>query len=302
MLLRERMEIVGLMPERALLRLKREGISLYNVKKTQKNAILFTVKRKDVQKVFAIYPNVCYNSSTNGAYRARLVGAVGLAKIVDFCTLRRSFLLGALLFCVLTLGTEDLVLGVEVVGEPVYRREVLQALNERGIKPYAFYKAGSEDLVTADLLSLDGVSFCSVKKIGRTVRVEIRKSPFPSGKLTRESMTAKHEGIIVSIAILRGTPMKKIGEKVGVGEVLVANHFTPEGGEQVCVEPIARVRIACAYEGVCEGAESEEVAFARAYLALGLEKDGEIVNKSIELTNGGYLVKIEYEVTETWNL
>ena len=60
-LFRERMIIEGLMPERALLRLRRAQIPIYNLKKIKKNQILFTVKRKDVEKVFAIYPNLCYN-------------------------------------------------------------------------------------------------------------------------------------------------------------------------------------------------------------------------------------------------
>ena len=58
-----RLKIQGNMPERALLRLRRAEIPLYEVKKSQKNAILVSVKRKDVQKVFAIYPNLCYNEN-----------------------------------------------------------------------------------------------------------------------------------------------------------------------------------------------------------------------------------------------
>ena len=58
----ERVLIEGMMPYRALNRLRREGICLKNVQKVQKNQILFTVDRKDIEKIFAIYPNVCYNS------------------------------------------------------------------------------------------------------------------------------------------------------------------------------------------------------------------------------------------------
>ena len=57
----QRIMIEGMMPYRALNRLKREGISLKNIKKSKKNQILITVDAKDVEKVFAIYPNMCYN-------------------------------------------------------------------------------------------------------------------------------------------------------------------------------------------------------------------------------------------------
>ena len=61
--LKETLLLEGLMPERALLRLRREGIAVYDAKKIEKNQILFRIKRKDSEKVFAIYPNVCYNNS-----------------------------------------------------------------------------------------------------------------------------------------------------------------------------------------------------------------------------------------------
>ena len=65
---RERILLEGWMPERALLRLRRAEIPLFNVRKVAKNRILFCVKREDVEKIFAIYPNMCYNNSTTSAY------------------------------------------------------------------------------------------------------------------------------------------------------------------------------------------------------------------------------------------
>ena len=48
---RVRIAIDGIMPGRALLRFKRAGICLYNIQKPQKNRILFSVKKKDCEKV-----------------------------------------------------------------------------------------------------------------------------------------------------------------------------------------------------------------------------------------------------------
>ena len=58
---RERILLEGNMPERALLRLRREKIALYHVRKTAKDRLLFSVNREDAEKIFAIYPKVCYN-------------------------------------------------------------------------------------------------------------------------------------------------------------------------------------------------------------------------------------------------
>ena len=62
-MLLEKIIIEGIMPERALSKLQREGICVYHAKKLKKNQILLSVKKKDTEKVFAICPNVCYNMS-----------------------------------------------------------------------------------------------------------------------------------------------------------------------------------------------------------------------------------------------
>ena len=70
--------IEGMMPERALLRLKRAGIPVYDAKKCEKNQILFYVNRKDSEKVFAIYPKTWYNKAERGGYEVSSLGEKGV--------------------------------------------------------------------------------------------------------------------------------------------------------------------------------------------------------------------------------
>ena len=80
---REKILLEGNMPERALLRLRRAEIPLFVIKKVAKNRILFSVKKKDCEKVFAIYPNMCYNNSANAAYKVKALGAEGVGKYLE---------------------------------------------------------------------------------------------------------------------------------------------------------------------------------------------------------------------------
>ncbi len=297
---RVEMKVEGILPERALLRLQRAGVSIYRARKIEKNAILFRVKKKDIEKVFAIYPKVCYNNSSYALYAVSEMGGVGLMKAVEFCTRRVGVVLGILLFGGLTLAADNLVFGVEFVGSEVYQREVLQALNENGIKKFALYPEGKEPLVTAKILSLHGVEFCSVQKVGYWVRVETHIDPYTPQSLQKKSLQAAREGEVHSITVLRGTPLKQIGERVTEGEDIVGNWFLKEDGEQVKVEPIARVQIACKYAALHE-AEDEESAFAQSYLTLNLLENDEIVEKNITWTDGGFFVEISYIVTQTVN-
>jgi len=298
--LKERFVLEGLMPERALLRLRRADIALFHVKKTEKNRILFSVKKKDVEKVFAIYPNICYNKPAYAAYRVQSLGTAGVGKWLERLKQRMGLVLGALLGLSLVLASEPLVFAVDFIGTDVYAREVYQALDEAGLRLLKPYKKGKEDLICAKLLALDGVEYCSVQKIGHRIAVEMRLSPFPSASKKSGVMQAKRAGEIVAMTVLRGSPLKKVGDKVQSGETLVGDWFSTEEGGQVRVEIIARVRIACTYEGVYE-AKDEESAFGAAYLSLNLSGNEQITKTEIEKNGEGYRVKIEYNTVESFN-
>ncbi len=296
-----RLKIQGNMPERALLRLRRAKIPLYEVKKAEKNAILLCVKRKDVEKVFAIYPNVCYNIGGYTAYTVTKVRAVGPEKALQTLKKRWGVLLGIPLFCLTSLYADNFTFGVRIVGSQVYEREVHAALDEVGIRPFTRYKSGREDEVCAKLLALDNVEFCSVQKSGLWVRVEVQLGSFPKRQFQKGKMRSSFTGEIVAITALRGTPLKKVGDKITEGEILVEDSFFTEGGGQVRVEIIARVQIACVYEAlVC--ADDAESAFAKAYLLIGA--DGvKIQEKNIEpCENNAYKVRLVYVAVQTMNL
>ena len=296
---RERVVLEGWMPERALLRLRRADIPLFHVKKIAKNRILFSVNKKDVEKVFAIYPKMCYNTAVT-AYKAQALGAEGVGKYLQASKKRVGLLLGGLLCVGIVAASSPLVLAVEVVGGECYTREALQALDEVGIRRFAPYSKGQEDLVCAKILALDGVEYCSLKKTGNRLAVEIRLSPFPSVKTETGNMQAKHEGEVLAITVLRGSPLKKIGDTVRIGETLVEDCFTTEQGGQVRVEIIARVCIACVWECEVE-AESEEEAFAKAYLAVGLTDNDALQSVTVENNEKTYRVRLEYQAVETMN-
>lgn len=292
--------IEGIMPERALLRLKRAGIAVYHVKKRQKNQILLSVKKKDCEKVFAIFPHSCYNNSVYSAYTAKRLGVFGGWRYFESLKKRTGFIIGGLLFCALTLFADGFVFGVRFTGTEIYAREAAWALEENGIKPFSRYQKGNEDLVCAKLLKNKGVEFCSVQKQGLYVVVDVRLSPFLEHAPQKGDMIAKRSGTVLSITALRGTPQKKAGDSVKAGETLVFGYFETQNGERKNVEVVARASIACTYES-CFQAESAEEAFAKAYLEIGLCERDTITKKKIEEKGNEYAVTIEYTAIQTVN-
>ncbi len=297
----ERLEIYGMMPERALLRLKRAGIALYEIKKIDKHTLRLAVRVKDAERVFAIYPKAGGAESVYTAYSIRSLGRTGVGRCLDFCKNRVGILLGALLFCGTLAYADGLVLGVEFSESAVYQREAYALLEEYGITPFSRYQVGNEDLICSKLLSLDGVEFCSVKKSGLRVVVEIRLGDAPRAPYQTGDMQATRTGVVLSITALKGTPQKKAGDSVQAGETLVGGWMENGEGERTETAVIARASIACTYERVVE-ANSEKEAFAVAYLDGRLEDGAEITDVFVEKRENGYAVRIAYTAIESMNL
>jgi hypothetical protein len=295
-----RLLIEGIMPERALIRLKNAEIGVYNAKKVKKNQILLSVKKKDLEKAFAIFSNPCYNSNGRKAYTLTKRGAVGAFRALETLKKRTGFLLGALLFCALTVFADGLVLGVRFKGSEIYAREAVAALEKNGIKPFSKYQSQNVDLICAELLSQKGVEYCSVKKEGLYAVVEVRLSPFLEHAPQKGAMTATHTGTLLSLVVLRGTACKQVGEPVALGETLVSDFFETQSGEKKRVEPIARASIACVYEAEL-AVQNEEEAFASAYLEIGRSKDVRLTGKRIEKRENGFFVRLEYTAIERMN-
>ena len=292
----EKIILEGSSPEKALSRLAREGICVFRAKKLKKNQILFRVNEKDAEKVFAIYPNVCYNIPVYGGYTARSAGKTGASALFGRLKARPGIPVGAALLFALCLFADGLVLRIDVTGAEEYRRDVLAALADCGIGRFSRYSDEGARQAAAQVLAIDGVSYCSVKKSGVTVTAEVRVSPFKEPSAQAGDMIAAHSGRIVNMAVLRGTPLKKAGDEVSAGEPLVGGYFTDAEGGRGEVTAIARVTLSCVFEGVID-ADSEEAALARGYL----QADGEIAERHCERVEGGYLVRLVYTVAETFN-
>ena len=296
-----RIRIHGLMPERALLRIRRAGIELRNIRKETASTLLCNVSKKDLEKIFAIYPKLCYNEYGHSPYSVQPLGETGALRVWTWAKNRLGFLLGGLGFCVLSLGLNACVLDVQFVGSDVYARETLAVLESNGIRAFSPYETGKEDVICAALLRLPGVEFCSVKKSGLFLRVEMQVNEERLVPIRAGAYKSAHSGTVLSITALSGTALKSVGDTIEQGETLVGDYMLTPSGERTQVDVIARVLIACEYQAVIE-TEQEEIAFATAYLTAGLGEDDTITGKEITPVQNGYAVRIWYTAAERFNL
>ncbi len=297
----EKLVIEGSFPERALLRLKREGIGVFHVKKIKKNQILFSVKRKQTEKVFAIYQNVWYNIAEGCPYTLKRVGENTPLRITRILQERIGLFLGSIFFAIACLFSQNYILRIEIVGTNVYQREIYQALEAGGLKLYSRYDEKNNGSVCAEILSLDGISFCTVKKQGVTLIVEVQSNPFSKPKLVEGDMCSLYEGQVVSVCVLRGTALIKAGDEVQKGQTLIGGYFQTQEGGQVRIEAIATVTLSCGYQEEIQAATKEE-AFAAAYLSLGETENVRLIKRAVTPTQKGFFVDMQYLITQSINL
>lgn len=282
--MKEKILLEGVMPERAFNRLARSGVAVERVKRLGKNQTVFFVDVKDSEKVFALYPS----SSPVAAYTAKSLGRVGVLSALERLKTRVGLLLGGLLFLLVTLYADTLVLKIDVRTDTPLQTEISRVLDENGVREFAPFSEENADMISAQILALDGVSFCSLKKVGSVCVVEVRGSSFTDVEKRANVLTAERTGILTSLTVLRGEKLVLEGAEVEAGTAIAK----ADGVENFVV---ARACLSCVCENVFESMD-EERAFAESYLAVGGEDERIRITKTeVKTQEEKTFVRIEYE-------
>lgn len=242
-------------------KLVRAGIPVLYAKSLSKTSVRLKVAAKDRKKAFAILRQSCYNVE-NIRYR-------GLYALGAACRRAAGLILGAVVFCGAALFLESRVLRVEIAGSGAYyAREIAQILKEEGVTTFSAFPADTGAL-TAKILELDRVEFCSFRFRGGVLTVDVEVGD--SAQVQKSMpLLSPATGTVEELVVVRGTPLCKEGDRVRLGDVVVGN-FSEIGGERR--EAVVMARITVRYAAEREYAASEEEALAQAYLDFGPLED-----------------------------
>lgn len=281
-----RFRVEGLCPEGALKKLSGGNIPLFGIKKTGKTQLEFCIERKYRKKAFTILKDSCYNITETRYY--------GVLRLMHALRSRAGAAVGCALFLLVCSFSSRPVLRIDVSGTGAYyRREIVDLLGENGVKNGGVYDERKTPLLTAKILALPDVSFCSLKKSGNVLRVEVQVVRPAEFCARTGSLCASTDGKVVSVRVLRGEAKVREETQVTAGDVLVAE---TDGAV------MASVTLECRYGAFFE-TESEESAFAAGMLALGeVWERAEIEEKTAVPTDGGFNVEIRYLLAERMNM
>ena len=273
MLGKTQLTIDSLSSEQALYKLARENIPVFSAYKSGKNQITFTVATKDLEKVFAILPALCYN--------VKKVRYRGLSLLYKKCLGGIGLIVGAALFCLTVLSAQNRVLKIEVVGSGAYYKEqVLSVLESGGVKKLSA-KPENTALLSAEILGFPNVNYCAISCEGGILTVEVRVGE-EHDVLQKEPLLSPAAGVVEELLVVRGTARVAVGDTVEAGQLLVEG-VALYGEQQREVIVIARVKISFSVAELFSG--SEEEARASAYI-----KYGELFNVQAEQADGGFFI------------
>lgn len=287
-----RLKIEGIYPEGVIKKLTREKIPLFEVKKTDKKSLELCIERKNRKKVFTILEDSCYNITKVRYY--------GFLSALRRCKERAGLFVGCALFFILCTLSDYPVLRIDVVGTgEYYRREVLQLLSDSGVEEGKPYDGKSASEITAKILALKDVSFCSLKKSGNVLRVEVQTSPSADYCRRGVSLYAAADGRVQTLTVLRGTAAVSTGDEVSAGDLLISC-----GDENGVV--MASAGLACRYEAFVKADDAQE-ALAACILEIEALNDKDaigvtITDKRAEDADGGFAVEIDYLLTQSLNM
>lgn len=266
-LFRDSFCIEGLSPHRALDKLARRGVRVFDACKTGPARLNFAVSAKDAEKVFAIFAGSCYTVTKTGSSRAkRLVAAVRR---------RPGFVCGAALFLALSFAADGLVLRVDVTGSAArYAARAEEVLAEAGIGVFSFYSEEAAGRARSRLLAeFADVAFAEVEKSGCVVRVTLEAGEIAEVPARKSELRAPASGEVEELTVLRGEACAEEGQQVAAGDVLVLGRVAGADGAYKETFVSARCVLRCGYTFTATGGGEEAVRRALAAARLSAERD-----------------------------
>lgn len=243
-------KVEGLSIEKFLNLIISKDIYIWDVKRIGYTTIIAKVSLKGFKM---IQP---YVKITN--CRVSIVEKKGFPFIVLYLKRRKMLVIGALscIILVYIFSTFIWTIDVESSGKNINKEIVLQNLSKLGLKPGVsrfvidVHKIESQFLVNMNEISWIGIDIKGTKAFVKVV--EKTKPPAMLPKDVACNIVAKKDGIISKMTILEGDSVKKIGDTVKAGDIIVSGIIERPNTKTRLVHANAQIIARTWYEGYAD--------------------------------------------------
>lgn len=247
--------------ETALKKLKKAEIGVYDCKKDGARFI-FSVKDKQLEKVFAIFKKPCYNIGIEWRSRRRTV--------LNALITRVGLVIGALIIAVAAAVSNLFVFRITVGGSGSYLSpEVRRIIYECGVKEFNLYSGLDVPSATGKILALPQVTFCNIEKRGSILHIDVRVNEEHSATADRNSLVSDRDGVVRSISAVCGTAAVAEGSTVKKGDTLIAA-YTAAGEKTIECLAVGYAELECSGRAEYFAYEETDESLKAAYASVSL--------------------------------
>ncbi len=207
--------------------LKKQGIRIKNVSKSDFSHMHITIEKKDRVKTFAILERMCYTYSVEVYH--------GIGKVVKTATRRIGVLVGAMLVAAIAIVSSMVVTSVEINGASATVRSLVAArLKENGTNVGKPLYSINRDEIRKSVNAVDGVAECSVKIDGtRLILTVIGRTVESENQPQWTAVVARQNAIVSRVVCRSGTAGVKAGDVVREGQTLIEGALYDAEGKLV---------------------------------------------------------------------
>ena len=269
-------KVTGLNQDRLINTLKKQEITLYDVKKLSNKQLIVSVSVKESKKFFAIAEELCYNVIR--------IKEKGRAK--PLLQLFRSFsaVIGAFVFVLVTLLCNDTVFAFSFSGSgSIYSAEVESYLAGLGITPFVRFSSFDMSKVEDGILANNkNLSFVALSKQGSRLNLELVLAESRVDVLQGDvyELLSPNDAIIESIKVYRGTAVVKKGDAVKKGDLLVGGYaIIKEQTVKINLLACVTLNVSVQYEYTSNREDDEQNAYIYALAQMG---DRDVIDVKVE--------------------
>lgn len=263
-------------------------IELFGVNKSSDLKCVITILEEDRRKVFAICNNMCYN--------VRIVGYGGSFALVYFLRKNLPVIIGIAIFSLLFIFFSGRLISIDCKGSgKIFQDSVLAVAENCGAKKYSRLKDLDLKYTEKEILKSNPLfSFVNAKIRGNRLIISVYVNENPPEKLSEKvaDLTSDDNGVILSVAVSRGTALVKEGDSVVKGQPLVGAYY--EYKESVFPTFVSAKIVMLTSKSSFFETDLKTENVLPAYIELVKAEEGEeIKNIDAKFTLGGVLVTYE---------
>lgn len=223
-------------------------ITLFNVKKVERNQVSFEILDKDYKKVKRHIANFKIKQTMTKFKQLPRFVLANLGVVIGvFIGILFGLFASNYTWQILVYGTEELT-----------KEDILCVLNENGVKKGKINTQTSEEIEEILLNHYDRIAQVSVIREGTAIIINLSEK-LVYQEIEFQPIRAKHNGIIKEINLITGTTNVKVGDYVNVGDVLVLPFNVNANGEKVSVKPLAEIKAEIYVVAKCEMKKFENI-------------------------------------------